>query len=184
MDNSNAKILDAAGFAAEKHEGQFRKNAAGKKVPYIVHPLRVAASLARAGAHEDVIVAAILHDTLEDTDTTRAELIDRFGRWVADTVLEVTDDKMLSKDENRNRQVAKAPYMSDGAKLIKVADKADNVMSIVESPPRWSDEKKLLYVESATRVVIALGLGFEHAELVGRFWSAVSVTRASIAAAA
>jgi len=184
MDTPNAKILDAAGFAAEKHAGQVRKNAAGKKVPYIVHPLRVAASLARSGAHEDAIVAAILHDTLEDTDTTHAELIDRFGRSVADIVLEVTDDKMLSKDENRSRQVAKAPHMSEGAKLIKVADKTDNVMSVVESPPNWSDEKKLLYVESATRVVIALGLGFEHAELVGRFWSAVSVARATVTEAA
>jgi len=180
MDTASTKILEAAGFAAERHAGQTRKGDAGD--PYVTHPLRVAASLARAGADEDAIVAAILHDTIEDTNTTHAELRTRFGRRVADMVSEVTDDKLLSKEERINRQVEKAPHMTAGAKLIKVADKTDNVMSIADTPPNWSTEKKRLYVENAARVVTALGL--ESTELVERFWSAVKVTNAAINRAA
>lgn len=183
------KFLKAVGFAVTKHDGQHRKNV-GQKVPYVTHPLRVAAILEEAGfGHdEDLLVAAVLHDTLEDTQTTYEELVEAFGADIASTVAELTDDKTLSKVERREAQVAKAPGMSFRARLIKVADKLDNVRSVIETPPEWSRETKLEYAEAAERVVRAANLWGSPADvrpfaasLVGWFNAAVAGLRSSLA---
>jgi GTP diphosphokinase / guanosine-3',5'-bis(diphosphate) 3'-diphosphatase len=173
-------ILRAMAFAATKHDGQYRKSATDAKIPYITHPLRVAGEMVRHGViDEDYIAAAICHDVLEDTPTTYEELAEAIGARAATIVAEVTDDKSLPKDARKEAQVARAPYYSDGAKLIKAADKADNLLSIVVTPPKWSAETKLGYAASAERVVSALGLGERH-PLVVAFYGRVSEVRAAV----
>lgn len=153
------KVLRAAAFAAIKHEGQYRKSAEGRKVPYVTHPLRVAAALARYGVlDEDVIAAAVCHDIMEDTATTWDELVGEIGERAAGIVAEVTDPKGLKGAARIEAQVEKAPRMSYAAKMLKVGDKTDNMASIIECPPPWTRESKVRYVESAERVVRALGL--------------------------
>jgi guanosine-3',5'-bis(diphosphate) 3'-pyrophosphohydrolase len=150
-------ILAAAGYAAEKHSNQKRKGAAGE--PYINHLIEVAGLVAGALAEPDanVVIAALLHDTVEDTNTTREELIERFGLDVADLVAELTDDKSLPQAVRKSLQVEHAPRLSARAQTIKLADKISNVRSILTSPPvDWSLERRQAYFAWSTRVVGAL----------------------------
>lgn len=150
-------LLAAADFAAKKHRDQRRKNG---DVPYINHPLAVAHSLASEGSVDDPITlaAAILHDTVEDTATTHGELVAAFGREVADVVGEVTDDKSLPKAERKRQQIAHAAVISTRAKLVKLADKLDNLRDIVRKPPEGWDERRVAgYFCWAHAVVAALG---------------------------
>ena len=113
-----ARLLDAARFAADKHRHQRRKDV--EATPYINHPLAVTAILAEAGIDDvDVLVAALLHDTVEDTETSPEEIAERFGPVVAGYVAEVTDDKGLPKAERKRLQVATTAGKSAGARLIK-----------------------------------------------------------------
>ena len=150
-------ILDAASFAAEKHRRQRRKDAEAS--PYINHPLALADILAREGGVEDakVIAAALLHDTVEDTETTIEELEARFGKRVASMVAEVTDDKSLLKDERKRLQIVKAASKSTGAKLVKLADKIANLRDLISAPPAdWSSDRKTEYFNWAKQVVQGL----------------------------
>jgi guanosine-3',5'-bis(diphosphate) 3'-pyrophosphohydrolase len=150
-------ILDAASFAADKHRRQRRKDADAS--PYINHPLALADILAREGGVSDarVIAAALLHDTVEDTETSIEELEQRFGKRVASIVAEVTDDKSLAKDERKRLQIVKAASKSNEAKLVKIADKIANLRDILASPPAdWSDERKTEYFRWAEKVVAGL----------------------------
>lgn len=150
-------VLDAAAFAADKHRRQRRKDA--EATPYINHPLALATILAREGGVGDaeVIAAALLHDTVEDTETTLPELEARFGANVAAMVAEVTDDKALPKAERKRLQVAHAAHKSPGAKLVKLADKIANLRDIAASPPAdWDQERKAQYVRWASEVVAGL----------------------------
>ena len=116
--------------------------------------------LASIGKVDDatIIVAALLHDTVEDTDATRDEIRDRFGKAVDDLVAEVTDDKTLGKKERKELQVEHASHLSPGAKLIKVADKISNVREIAHDPPKkWSLKRRREYFDWAERVVNAMG---------------------------
>ncbi len=115
--------LRAAAFAARKHRVQKRKDAEAS--PYINHLVEVAAILANDGDVTDpaTLVAAVLHDTLEDTKTTPEELATAFSPTIRDLVQELTDDKRLPKPERKARQVAGAPHLSARAKLIRIADK-------------------------------------------------------------
>jgi (p)ppGpp synthase/HD superfamily hydrolase len=150
--NDLVRLLDAAHFAADKHRDCRRKDA--RATPYINHPLRVAQVLAEEGVTEvDVLMAALLHDTVEDTRTTPAELRDRFGATVAALVAEVTDDKNLAKQERKDRQVLSAPTNSDGAKLIKIADKISNLEDLVARPPDWPRERIEQYRHWASQVI-------------------------------
>ena len=126
----NKKLIQAANFAAEKHKAQRRKDA--EETPYINHPLALAHVLAVEGNVEDVdtICGALLHDTVEDTETTEAELLVVFGESITRIVLEVTDDKNLEKMARKEAQVAHAPHISDQAKLVKLADKISNLRDI------------------------------------------------------
>jgi len=149
-----ALLLKATSFSAHKHRDQRRKGPDAH--PYINHPIEVAELLARVGGVTDptVLVAAILHDTIEDTETTPAELEDLFGRDVRSLVEEMTDDKRLPKDERKRHQIEHAPRLSSGAKLIKVADKIANVRDVADKPAKgWPLQRRVEYVEWAERVV-------------------------------
>jgi guanosine-3',5'-bis(diphosphate) 3'-pyrophosphohydrolase len=120
-----------------------------------------------------VLIAAILHDTVEDTDTTGDELADVFGREIADMVLEVSDDKSLPKTERKRLQVAEAEQLSRGARLVKLADKICNLRDISRSPPTgWPLERQQAYFDWAKAVVD--GLRSTHPELERLFDAAFS----------
>ncbi len=155
--NDLAKLLHAASFAARKHISQKRKG--NDAAPYINHPLEVANLLANVGKVEDfdILIAALLHDTVEDTETTKEEIEELFGENVAKMVLEVTDDKSLPKAERKQQQIEHAPHLSDGAKHVKLGDKISNIRDVLENPPDgWSDERRLEYVEWGKKVVAGL----------------------------
>jgi guanosine-3',5'-bis(diphosphate) 3'-pyrophosphohydrolase len=150
-------VLDAALFAAERHANQKRKGAAAE--PYINHLIEVAQLVSMAIQEPDanLIAAALLHDTIEDTGTTREDLSERFGQDVADLVLEMTDDKSLPKAERKRLQIEHAPSMSVRAQTIKLADKISNLRGILTSPPAdWDYERKKQYFEWGKSVVDAL----------------------------
>lgn len=150
------EILDALAFAAAKHNDQRRKDAA--KSPYINHPLAVVKLLWDHGVRDRVpLLAAILHDTIEDTGTTREELVAAFGEDVAACVCEVTDDKSLPKAQRKELQVEHGPHLSTHAKLVKLADKTANLKDMSDSPPHeWSAERRTEYYAWALRVVANL----------------------------
>jgi guanosine-3',5'-bis(diphosphate) 3'-pyrophosphohydrolase len=149
-----ATLLDALRFSAVKHRDQRRKDRDAS--PYINHPIEVAHLLATTGGVTDVtaLAAAVLHDTLEDTRTTPAELEERFGPSVRALVEAVTDDKRLPKDERKRRQIAHTAQLPPLAKLIKVADKIANVVDVTHTPPvGWSRERRLEYLAWTEQVV-------------------------------
>lgn len=151
------KLLQATSFSAKKHRYQKRKG--NDAEPYINHPLEVANLLASIGGVEDfeVLMAAILHDTVEDTETTAEELTELFGENVCSMVLEVTDDKSLPKQRRKELQIEHAPHLSIGAKQIKLCDKISNVTDVLNNPPDgWSEERKSEYVAWAGKVVDGL----------------------------
>ncbi len=147
-------FIKATQFAADKHRNQRRKDADAS--PYINHPIALANVLANEGDVEDPVVlcAAVLHDTIEDTETTAVDLDALFGSKVTSVVLEVTDDKSLEKDVRKQRQIEHAPHISPEAKLVKLADKICNLRDILTSPPTdWSAERKQAYFDWAAQVV-------------------------------
>ena len=158
-------ILRAAAFAAERHRGQPRKGADAS--PYINHPLAVADLLAHdCGERDpDILIAALLHDTVEDTKTTLAEIKQAFGRAVAGIVGEVTDDKSLPKAERKRLQIQHAAQLSAPAKLVKLADKICNLRDLDSSPPvGWSLERRREYFDWAKQVVDRLRGTHAHLE--------------------
>jgi guanosine-3',5'-bis(diphosphate) 3'-pyrophosphohydrolase len=151
------RLLAAASFAARKHTTQRRKNPAA--TPYINHPLEVAEHLARVGGidDEDILIAALLHDTIEDTLTTPDEILELFGDRVVRIVLECTDDKSLEKKERKRLQIVNAPHKSPEAKCIKLADKTNNLSSILVDPPLdWDLQRQLEYFQWAEKVITGL----------------------------
>lgn len=164
MNNLN-KLLEAASFAAKKHRYQKRKGSDGE--PYINHPLEVANLLSNVGKVEDydILIAAILHDTIEDTETTPEELTTRFGKKVCDYVLEVTDNKSLEKQVRKQLQIEHAPHLSEGAKIIKLGDKISNITDVTNNPPHdWSKQRRIEYVEWGEKVVAGLRGANENLE--------------------
>jgi guanosine-3',5'-bis(diphosphate) 3'-pyrophosphohydrolase len=154
MKGELALLLKALAFAAGKHRDQRRKDAQAS--PYINHPIALADVLVNEGGVTDVEVlcAALLHDTLEDTATTHQELLDAFGARVARIVAEVTDDQALPKAERKRLQVEHAPRLSDEAKLVKLADKICNLRDVTDHPPaKWDLARRREYFEWARRVV-------------------------------
>ncbi len=160
------QLLRALDLAATKHRDQRRKDQS--KSPYINHPIAVARLLWECGVtDETALLAAVLHDTIEDTATTHAELAQLFGAAVADVVAEVTDDKALPKARRKELQVEHAPHMSRIAKLVKLADKTCNVRDVIDSPPDWPLERRQQYIDWAKQVVD--GLRDASDELAARF---------------
>ena len=147
-------FIKAVTFAATKHKNQRRKDVDAS--PYINHPLALTDVLANEGGivDVDVLCAAVLHDTVEDTKTTEQELIDCFGAKIASIVMEVTDDKKLGKAERKLMQIRHAAQASMEAKLVKLADKICNLRDILDSPPEnWDSQRKLEYFEWAGLVI-------------------------------
>ena len=150
-------ILRATMFAARQHQNQRRKDIASS--PYINHPIAVAHTLSSIGQVVDVhtLCAALLHDTIEDTDTTAAELEQIFGHKIAAIVCEVSDNKTLTKTERKQLQVEHAGHCSLEAKLVKLADKICNLRDILASPPSdWTTDRKVEYFDWAAQVVAQL----------------------------
>jgi len=147
-------VLKAVEFAAHKHTNQRRKDA--RASPYINHPIALAQILRDEGGVDDpvVIAAALLHDTVEDTETSYQELRGQFGARVADIIAEVTDTKWLQKGSRKRLQISKASKASEGARLVKLADKIANLRDIIASPPAdWSLTRKREYFDWAKQVV-------------------------------
>ena len=152
MTDEALRVVRAANYAAQLHVEQRRKGMAAE--PYINHLLEVAALVADAGSDVDVVVAALLHDSIEDTGLSEDALREMWGTQVLELVLEVTDDKRLDKEERKRLQIVSAPRKSYGAQLIKIADKISNLRAIAASPPAdWTDERKLQYHDWAEQVV-------------------------------
>jgi guanosine-3',5'-bis(diphosphate) 3'-pyrophosphohydrolase len=149
-----AIVLEALAFAAHKHRDQRRKDAAAS--PYINHPIALANVLVREGAvsEPEVVAAALLHDTLEDTQTSPGELRTAFGERVARVVEEVTDDKSLPKAERKRLQIEHAAAISRAAKLVKLADKICNLRDMAAHPPAsWDLVRRREYFDWAKAVI-------------------------------
>ncbi|MEO5567947.1 MAG: HD domain-containing protein [Gemmatimonadaceae bacterium] len=152
--SSSAQLLRAVTFAATKHRDQRRKG--NHQAPYINHPIEVATLIATVGGVHDVTVlqAAILHDTIEDTDATPEEIEREFGPEVRALVVEMTDDMSLPSAERKQQQIAHAAALSRDAKLIKIADKIANVGDIARHPPpEWTPERRRNYFAWTARVI-------------------------------
>jgi GTP diphosphokinase / guanosine-3',5'-bis(diphosphate) 3'-diphosphatase len=150
-------ILRALKYAALKHCDQRRKDE--RASPYINHPITVAETLWQIGGVRDVatVVAGILHDVMEDTDTARQELEKEFGAEIGSIVQELTDDKQLPKALRKRRQLENAPHLTLRARQVRIADKISNLTDIIHSPPaRWPLERRKEYIEWAGNVVDAL----------------------------
>ena len=147
-------ILKAAHFSAQKHSTQRRKDEDAS--PYINHPISVALAIAQIGGVDDpeILAAALLHDTLEDTKTEPEDLEAEFGKKVCEYVLDVTDDKTLPKDERKRRQIEHAKKISKGAALIKLGDKISNVTDVTNNPPAdWDINRRKQYLDWAEKVI-------------------------------
>lgn len=172
-------ILRAAHCAARWHSNQKRKGAAAE--PYINHLLEVAAIVADAtgGADADMVIAALLHDTIEDCEVPVPLLERKFGARVAGLVKEMTDDKSLDKAVRKQKQIESAPHKSPDAKILKLADKISNVRAVATSPcPDWSVARRLDYVAWAEAVVKALDAA--HPDLEREFAVAAHNARQAI----
>jgi (p)ppGpp synthase/HD superfamily hydrolase len=181
MNNTETKrLLKALSFAADKHRFQTRKDSAG--TPYINHPIDVALTLVEVGDEHDIdlVIAAILHDTIEDTQTRAEEIESAFGENVLSIVLEVTDDKNLPKEERKRLQISQASGKTDNAKKLKLADKICNVHDIIHHPPGdWSEDRKLSYFDWAAAV--GEGLKGVNSKLEMRLSQVVNAGRKTIA---
>jgi guanosine-3',5'-bis(diphosphate) 3'-pyrophosphohydrolase len=168
-------------YAARRHTGQTRKGEAGE--PYINHVIEVADRVARSshGPDELLILGALLHDIVEDTEGTEDEIAGLFGADVASLVMEVTDDKSLPKAERKRLQIEHAPHRSDNAKRIKLADKASNLIALAESPPvGWEQARMIEYIDWAEKVIA--GCRGVDAELEKEFDRAAAAARKAIGA--
>ena len=160
-------FMDAVIFAAQKHQGQVRKDEQAS--PYVTHPLAVAKILYTLGKINDtsILIAAVLHDTIEDTNTTEAEIRDYFGEETLSIVLELTDDKSLKKMTRKQNQVNHASELSWKAKTIKLGDKLTNCQDILQSPPKnWAIDRRQEYIQWAADVVAQIRGTNPHLEAV------------------
>jgi (p)ppGpp synthase/HD superfamily hydrolase len=173
-----ADLARAFDFAARRHVHQRRKGEAAE--PYINHLAEVAALLAETAGGDDAVllIASLLHDTIEDQDVTRAEIAAAFGEEVASLVVEVTDDKSLPKVERKRLQVENAPKKTERAKLLKLADKTSNLRAIANCPPVWPLERQREYIDWAMRVVA--GCRGVNAELERLFDAAAAAAREAV----
>jgi len=160
------KIFKALNFAAQKHgcEGRDEKRQTRKdaeKTPYIIHPIGVANNVLEVGRvyDADVIIAALLHDTVEDTHTAFQEISDQFGERVKGFVREVTDDKLQSKERRKELQIEHACHKSVEAAIVKYADKLYNLTDLFKNPPtNWTKDHIIEYFKWAQQVVNKLPL--------------------------
>lgn len=172
-------VSEAAELAARRHNGMARKGRGSE--PYINHLAEVANLLAEVtdGADAELVAAGWLHDTIEDTETTREELAQKFSARVADLVVECTDDMSLPKAERRRKQIVDAPHKSASAKLIKIADKISNTLArIVPQPSEHERDDLADYVAWAEKVVA--GCRGVNASLDRKFNEAARLARSTL----
>jgi (p)ppGpp synthase/HD superfamily hydrolase len=170
-------IEKAKRFAEQAHSGQTRKGAGAE--PYVIHLAEVAELVTRFGGSETAILAAWLHDTVEDCTVTRADLVAMFGEAVAAVVMELTDNKSLPKPERKRLQIVNAPHKSPEAALVKLCDKMSNVCAVGVNPPlHWSQDRKCAYVDWAVTVADALPTVPQPARLA--FAATVQATREAL----
>lgn len=180
-ENDFAMFLNALQFAALHHTDQRRKG--GNHAPYINHPINVTLELWQTGGVRDIVTltAALLHDTIEDTDASPEEIHHLFGEEVRNIVLEVTDDKSLPKAERKRLQVVNAPLKTPRARQIKLADKINNVFEIAHEPPAdWSLARRREYLEWTKQVID--GLRGQNPALEARFDAVLAEARMLLAA--
>lgn len=191
-------LLKTINFAAQKHTDQRRKNSTGS--PYIEHPIAVANQISQIGHISDLatLQAAILHDTVEDTNTTLDEIKTEFGEEVSNIVAEVTDNKSLPKVERKKFQIVHAAVISYKAKIVKLSDKLHNLSDLLIDPPTsWSKEtvqgyfiwsyqvvRNLkgtnIYLETALNDVFnnaKLPPESQHAELLEKYYQSMKSSR-------
>jgi len=172
-------VAEAAELAARRHNGMARKGRGNE--PYINHLAEVANLLAlvTGGADAELVAAGWLHDTIEDTETTREELAEKFSERVALLVVECTDDMGLDKPVRRQKQVEDAPHKSPGAKLIKIADKISNIRARILPDPNKAEREDLIdYVNWAEQVVTGCRGG--NAVLDRAFEDTVKLARSTL----
>ncbi|KAI6203563.1 hypothetical protein M3Y94_00571700 [Aphelenchoides besseyi] len=149
-----ALVLKAADFAARRHRQQKRKDL--KQTPYINHPVGVAHILTDIGDVKDTVtlVAALLHDTVEDTKTTIEEIEWEFGTEVRSIVAELTEDKTLPREQRKKIAVDKADQLSSKARVIQLADKLYNLRDLERAIPiGWSKGHVREYVDWSRELV-------------------------------
>lgn len=146
------ELLEALQFAAVKH--QYERRGGYAPLPYVNHLIKVTNALVnRCGETEDaLLLAAVLHDIIEDTDVTAEELSQRFGHVVSEVVLELTDDMSLPYEVRKARQLETAAELSPRARIIRLADKASNIEDIFSYPLDWTTGKKARYLQNAQRI--------------------------------
>lgn len=172
-------FFQALRFASRRHRDQRRKG--GARAPYINHPIEVAGILWEVGGVRDVevLAAALLHDTVEDTGTLPEEIEQLFGERIRGLVMEVTDDKHLPKSERKQLQIVHAPHTSPGARQIELGDKISNVTEIMNDPPSdWSTERRLEYLDWTEKVID--GLRGQNPALEARYNQVLAEARKSI----
>jgi guanosine-3',5'-bis(diphosphate) 3'-pyrophosphohydrolase len=172
-------VSEAAELAARRHNGMARKGRGSE--PYINHLAEVANLLSSAtdGADAELVAAGWLHDSIEDTETTREELAQKFSERVASLVVECTDDMSLPKAERRRRQVVDGPHKSPGAKLIKIADKISNIGARVHRNPSAEERDDLIdYTGWAEQVVNGCRGG--NAWLDQKFEQTIAMARSTL----
>lgn len=176
-------IFNALTYASKMHSAQRRKD--NRDTPYINHPIDVARMLVTTGGITDAntLAAAILHDTVEDTEATAEDITELFGSDIRDLVLECTDDKSLPKEERKRLQIVNASHKSQQAKCIKMADKISNIRDISESPPAfWTIERMQEYLNWGEKVVA--GLRGANKPLEDLFDKTLAIARLSVSARA
>lgn len=180
--NDIMRIMQAADQAARWHRSQKRKGEAAE--PYVNHLLEVASLVAQASDGDATcIIAALMHDVVEDQEITFEQVRALYGDEVTAIVAEVTDDKSLPKAMRKDLQVRKAPHKSRSACILKLADKTSNVRAVVETPPtHWELERKQAYVAWARAVVE--GLPYKPAGLLAQFEAATAAADAAFGKAA
>jgi guanosine-3',5'-bis(diphosphate) 3'-pyrophosphohydrolase len=148
------QFIRALEFASRKHSTQRRKDADAS--PYINHPITLVSILAVEAkiTDPDALCSALLHDTIEDTATTREELVREFGEAIAGIVSEVTDDKRLEKQDRKRLQIEHAHALTPAAGLVKLADKIANLRDVADCPPpNWDLQRRREYFDWAKAVV-------------------------------
>jgi (p)ppGpp synthase/HD superfamily hydrolase len=152
-------IFRALSYAAQQHATHKRKGR--EALPYINHPIKVSTIITQyvPDASNELIAAAVLHDVVEDSETTVEDLKNMFGATIASIVEEVSDDKFLPKKEAKQKQIQNAPHLSHNAKLIRICDKIANVRDICgeDVPNDWDYKTKIEYLNWAEEVVNAMG---------------------------
>lgn len=147
-------LLQAIEFASKKHRDQRRKDAA--QAPYINHCIRVAAIAETIGdiTDHELLMAAVLHDTIEDTETRESEILSLFGERVLNLVKEMSDDKSLDKQRRKELQIEHAPHVSEDVTPLKLSDKIANCEDMLVSAPQgWPQERVLTYFEWSDAVI-------------------------------